>query len=141
MRLTAILCVFGLALSGATPSAEAQSTTRDIACLTAQGPSEKAVCAWEDYREDAVWLARAISRVLFMADGIQASMAPEDPAAARDLFVESQEAWEAYRRATCDLEQHLFFGGEGTALAYAACLNRVTEARVSDLKVLLQEDE
>ena len=141
MKKSLSIVVLGALMFVGALTAHAQSTSSDIACLTAQGPSEKAVCAWEDYRKDAVWLARAISRALFMVDGVQASMAPDDPKAARALLVESQEAWEAYRRATCDLEQHLYFGGDGTALAYSECLNRVTEARVEDLKVLLQESD
>ena len=103
--------------------------------------SEKAVCAWELYRSDAVWVARAISRALIAVDGIQASMEPQSPNAARDLLVESQEAWEVYREAACRLESHLYFGGEGTALAYATCLHRLTESRARDLRILLQEEE
>ena len=102
--------------------------------------SEKAMCAWEKYREDAVWVAQAISRALLVVDGYQSSMQPENPEKARDLLVASQEAWEAYREATCELETHLYFGGAGTPLAYAECLHRLTESRAEDLRVLLQEE-
>ena len=123
----------------ATPG-NAQHSSNSIACATADLLSEKAVCAWELYRSDAVWVARAISRALIAVDGIQASMEPQSPNAARDLLVESQEAWEDYREAACRLESHLYFGGEGTALAYATCLHRLTEARARDLRILLQEE-
>ena len=123
-----------------TAAAEAQTNSRAIACATTDKLAEKAICAWENYRDDAEWVARAISRALIMLDGTQRSMDPENPTLARDLLVASQESWEAYREATCELESHLFFGGEGTALAYADCLHRLTEARARDFRVLLQEE-
>ena len=121
-------------------SSQTKADGRDIACATTDLLSEKAMCAWENYRGDAVWVAQAISRTLVMLDGVQKSMDPENLTKARDLLVASQEAWEAYREATCELETHLYFGGDGTPLVYAECLHRLTQARARDFRILLQEE-
>lgn len=131
---TVFLCLI------ATVGVAQTDSSRAIACATTNIMSEKAMCAWDKYREEAVWVARAISKALLVVDGYQGSMQPDDPEKARDLLVTSQEAWEVYREATCALETHLYFGGDGAALGYAQCLHRLTEARAKDLKVLLQEE-
>ena len=111
-----------------------------IACLTTDLLSEKAICAWEDYRRAAVQLIQRTNRALITLDAYQTANEPERPTEARDLLVASQEAWEAYREAACKLESHLFYGGDGASLAFASCLKRLTEQRNQDLRIILQED-
>ena len=112
--------------------AEAQSEDRAIACATTNIMSEKAICAWEDYREIHVQVIRRINRALLVADAMDQS------GKARDALIASHEAWEIYREETCSLETQLF-SGDAVSLAYSSCLKRITEARNHDLRVFLQE--
>ncbi len=112
----------------------------DIACATTNVLDEKAVCAWDAYREANVQVIKLINRALIVVDAHEAAMTPDQAGEARRLLVEGHEAWQAYRTDTCDLEAHLFFGGPGAKLAYARCLARVTEQRVRDLQVIVEAD-
>lgn len=111
-----------------------------VACATTDILAEKAICAWNEYRDEARQMALLINRALIIVDAYEASAAPEDTGKGREMLVESQEAWEVYRRQTCALETHLYFGGEGRSLAMGNCLKRLTAARNHDLRVVLEED-
>lgn len=121
-------------------TAPAHATDRDIACATTNVLSEKAICAWEDYRTANRQVIRMINQALVAVDAYEVAMEPEDAGEARRMLVDGHQAWQTYRAETCDLEARLYFGGEGASLAYATCLARITQARVQDLRVLLEDD-
>lgn len=119
------------AVAFALPSA-AQSEDRAIACATTNIMSERAICAWEDYRRVHVQVIRRINRALLVSDAM------DESGKARDALIASHEAWEVYREETCSLETQMF-SGDAVSLAYSSCLKRITEARNHDLRVFLQE--
>lgn len=110
--------------------AQAQSENRDMACATTDIMSERAICAWDEYRAMHIQVIRRINKALLVSDAMGG--------AARETLVASHEAWEVYREKTCSLETELF-AGDAATLAYATCLKRLTTARNHDLRVLLQE--
>ena len=123
IRLAVIILLLPLA-------ANAQSENRAIACATTDIMSEKAICAWEDYRAMHVEVIKRINKALLVSDAMGGE--------AREKLVASHEAWEVYREQTCSLETALFTGDAAT-LTYATCLKRLTTARNHDLRVFLQE--
>lgn len=130
------LCALGLVVL----AMPADANDRDIACATTDVMSEKAICAWEDYRTANRQVIRLINKALYAVEGYEEAMDPEYAGEARRMLVDGHQAWQTYRAETCDLEARMFFGGEGASLAYATCLARLTEARVQDLRVLLEDD-
>ena len=120
-----------ISLSWATQVA-AQSEDRAIACATTNIMIERAICAWEAYREVHVQVIHRINKSLLVADAM------DDSGAARDALIASHEAWEVYREEACALEAKLF-SGEAVSLAYSSCLKRITQARDHDLRIILQE--
>ena len=110
-----------------------------VACATTDQLDEKAICAWEDYRDEAMQMVRLINKALIYVDAYERAATPEDAGDGRDMLIASQEAWEVYRREACALESHLYFGGPGAGLAMGTCLYRITAARNHDLRVVLEE--
>ncbi len=111
-----------------------------VACATTDRLDEKAICAWEAYRDEARETIRLVNKSLIYIEGYEGAETPQDVGVGRAMLVEAQEAWEVYRRASCGLETHLYFGGDGRSLAMGTCLKRITAARNRDLRVLLEEE-
>ena len=121
-------------------TAHAQSENWDVACATTNIASEKAICAWEAYRDERGAMFRRINRALLMLEAFGAGSDANEPNEARDRLIASQQAWEIFREETCLLEASFYVTGDGSSLAYATCLKRLTEERNRDLKVILQEN-
>ncbi len=118
----------------------ADAGENDIACATTDKIGEKAICAWERYRAANVQVIRLINRALFSIDAYESAMDPDAPGSARAMLVDGHQAWQTYREETCNLEARLYFGAPGASLAYARCLARLTEHRLEDLRVVLEEE-
>lgn len=131
-----VVCAFGLAIFAA-PSLGGD---REVACATTNILSEKAICAWDEYRTANRQVIRLINKALYSVEAYEEAMDPENAGAARRMLVDGHQAWQTYKQETCDLEARLYFGGEGASLAYASCLARLTKARLADLRVLLEDD-
>lgn len=118
----------------------ALADSNDIACATTNILSEKAICAWDEYRAANRQVIRLINKALYSVDAYEEAMDPEHVGEARRMLVEGHQGWQTYREETCNLEARLYFGGEGASLAYATCLARLTDARLQDLRILLEDD-
>ncbi|MEL7105545.1 MAG: lysozyme inhibitor LprI family protein [Pseudomonadota bacterium] len=116
------------------------ASDRDVACATTNVMSERAICAWDHYRTANRQVIRLINKALFSVEAYEAAMDPDRKGEVRAMLVDGHQAWQTYREETCNLEARLYFGGEGASLAYATCLARLTEARLEDLRVLLEEE-
>jgi len=61
--------------------------------------------------------------------------------AARERFVEGQQAWLAYRHAECSGEADVNEGGSLAVVDFGVCEERINDQRTSELRRLLGELE
>jgi uncharacterized protein YecT (DUF1311 family) len=60
---------------------------------------------------------------------------------AQKLLISAERAWVAFRDAECTFSTTSSIGGSIHPMAYSGCLDRLTKARIGDLKRYLQCDE
>ena len=123
LSLWLVLCL--LASAGA--SAQKRRRQR-VPCGDLGTQAEMNLCADREFRARDAALNRIYKQIL----------AKLDPAE-QDECREVGRAWLTYRDANCRFQAAVYEGGTIQPLVRAMCLTRLTESRIEDLKVQLDE--
>jgi uncharacterized protein YecT (DUF1311 family) len=59
----------------------------------------------------------------------------------KDLLIKAQRAWIIYKEAHCNYEESFYEGGSMQPTVYFSCLQEVTEERIKQLKVAIEENK
>jgi uncharacterized protein YecT (DUF1311 family) len=110
---------------------------QEIDCDNAQAQIELTFCAERDWNIADAELNDAYKAAQEMLADIDAGL-PKDQQGAVANLRDAQRAWVTFRDAACAAEGYLWHGGTGEPMVIYLCRARLTQSRVSDLRLLIE---
>jgi uncharacterized protein YecT (DUF1311 family) len=92
-----------------------------------QTQAEMNQSAFEEYQKSDVELNKVYSQLLQKLDNDE-----------KLLLIKAQKDWIKFRDSHCTFEVYVYEGGSMQPMMYASCLRERTDARVKDLKDLME---
>jgi uncharacterized protein YecT (DUF1311 family) len=110
---------------------------QEIDCENAQVQIEMTFCAERDWNIADAELNDVYKAAQEVMADIDAGL-PKDQQAAVASLRDAQRAWVTFRDKACDAEGFLWHGGSGEPMVIYLCRARLTNSRISDLRLLVE---